>query len=168
MGPTSACPARRSFAMHAGHLLARTGAWSASTALGNTVSTRPALSGDSSGSEDSGDSSGTEGSGDLSWVPGTESEPESEPENEPESDSEDDSSPDICVECGETSRFPCYKCECGSLYCGNNGTDNGCWEWQRIKCGEVLGEDSSKINWLVEKYPDGVCYECAIDAVGDE
>jgi len=125
-------------------------------------------SGDSSGTEDSGDSSGTEGSGDLSWVPGTESEPESEPENEPESDSEDDSSPDICVECGETSRFPCYKCECGSLYCGNNGTDNGCWEWQRIKCGEVLGEDSSKINWLVEKYPDGVCYECAIDAVGDE
>ena len=28
--------------------------------------------------------------------------------------------------------------------------------------------DTSKINWLVEKYPDGVCHTCATDALGDE
>jgi len=110
---------------------------------------------------------GSGGSGDSGTESGHESEPESASGTEHESITGSEDDEDICVECGEPSDFPCYKCGCGSLYCGNTA-DNGCWIFQRSKWEGALGEDSSKINWLVEKYPDGVCYECAIDALGDE
>merc|ERR1711865_885819 len=75
---------------------------------------------------------------------------------------------DACIDCNHTYRV-CQllnggvrKCsECDSDYCLQ------CWIIQRSKWEGELGEDSSKINWLVEKYPDGVCYECAFDALGD-